>query len=335
MKKSIVLLVLIIGTTSFAATVGNWISAGGAGSWSDPAMWAAGAVPVTTAGSSDEIKINSSVSSPDVTINYAANYNCRLSTAGNEDTPTIIRIANGADFQMGEFRVASRGVSSGMAAVANVYQTGGTLTVGDLVIGRYASGGIDPVRGSYTISDGTIAYKNNGRLYVGAQTGSSGYYGAQGTFTVEGNAASITMKKLYVGARDATTWGTGTMEFKAGANGVSAVKLADADSIQLDLAGASSTTNLVVSLTSTAPIADILLIENTNTGAVNGRFDTINGIDAVEGAQVNLGGTIFTLTYLYDGTGDELNNDIALIVPEPITIALFGFGLLVIRRKNK
>jgi hypothetical protein len=129
-----------------------------------------------------------------------------------------------------------------------------------------------------------------------------------GKFTVDGNSASITMKKLYVGSDGTgTDFGTGTVEFKIGDSGVSKIHVTDAGGTILD-AGGTGVANLVVSFTGSAiPDGNIVLIENTNTGAVSGTFDTLNGGSAAEGTHITLAGNTYSLTYQY------ATNDIALV----------------------
>jgi len=210
--------------------------------------------------------------------------------------------------------------------------SGGTSR--NLIIGRGGNSG-PKASGQYTISGGTLTYDNSNsvndaKLMVGASPNATG---STGTFTVVGNAASITMKSLYVGSDGtANRGGTCTMEFQVASAGVSPVKIDKA--VILDALGASSTANLLVSLTGAAPTSAIVLIETTGTTAVSGMFDTLNGGWAGEGAWVQLAPDVwFQLTYTYN-SGDGNANDIALLVPEPATIALLSLGLFAIRRRK-
>jgi hypothetical protein len=160
---------------------------------------------------------------------------------------------------------------------------------------------------------------------VGGVSGTAGVNGAEGTFTVVGNASSITMRKLYVAAQTTTRYGTGTLKFKIGSAGVSPIRLTDADSVILDQAGADSTAKLLVSLTAAPPSGNITLVENQSTGDVTGTFDTVNGNPAPEGASVVLsfGGNNYNYTLTYKGIAgiDNIANDIVL-TPQPATPAL-------------
>jgi hypothetical protein len=249
-----------------------------------------------------------------------------------------MEIVAGGSIGMKEMRIGAGGATGSTTVTGYLDHTGGTLNVygdGDIYIGRQGNAAGKIGVGYYTISGGTIVCDatttTKGGLYVGGASGTEGQIGSIGTFTVVGDDASITMKKLYVGAQTVTRYGTGTLEFKIDVSGVSPIRLTDASSIILDQAGANSTANLVVSLLAAPPSGVILLVENTNTGAVSGTFDTLNGGSAAEGASVVLGGNTYTLTY-QGGVG---GNDIVLI-PEPATMVLLGLGsLIAIRRRRK
>jgi hypothetical protein len=260
-----------------------------------------------------------------------------------------LNIVSGGSISIAELRAGDQGVSASAGSYGEVVQTGGTLNMiasssgtgfsRNIILGRGGNSG--PLsEGLYKISGGTIQYDssiayNDARLLVGA---SPNVTGATGTFRVIGNAASITMKRLYVGS-DGTAGrgGTGTMEFQIGDTGVNKVsKVVLDDSVILDALGAASTANLVVSLLATAPLEDIVLIETVSATAVSGVFDTLNGGSAIEGASVVLSGTTYNLTYLFDAVSKVrgAGNDIALLIPEPATVALLSLGLLAIRRKK-
>jgi hypothetical protein len=149
--------------------------------------------------------------------------------------------------------------------------------------------------------------------------GCSNQSGSTGTFKVVGNAATINLTNyLYIG-RDssgtATTTGTGNLEFNV-QNGLVSKLQVLASSIDASNEAA-AIANLIINSTGTAPTANIVLVENTGSTAVAGAFD-----NAAEGAIFNVGGVNMTLTYKYAAGSDSVGNDIALIVPEPITLAL-------------
>jgi hypothetical protein len=315
MKKFNLLLVVlgvcILAGNASAGTIGNW-KTGNVGLWSNGANWSTppGSVPPTgSTSTTDEIKITGSYS--DCTVDFALdNGVAKISVCGTNDaTAPVVRIVPGAVWGAGAFRVGPKGTTSG-SAKGVVIQTGGTLSVNDLQLGVYSTSGAGIADGTYTISQGTLQAKTTGlgRLFVGAgiTTGST-ISNTVGKFTVDGNSASITMKKLYV-ASDGTNVGTGTLEFKIGDSGVSKIQITDVGGTMIDGGGGGGAANLVVSFTGSAiPDGNIVLIENTNTGAVSGVFDTINGGSAAEGAQITLAGNTYSLTYQY------ATNDIALI----------------------
>jgi len=244
------------------------------------------------------------------------------------DTSPLLYIVDGASLTIGnEFQVGDSSSKRG-----RVIQTGGTVVIGGgtynkLEVGYKSTAGYG---GYYTISGGSISGASAGKLYVGG----GGAIGSEGVFTIQGSAATIDVAYLYVGCSSSTgTYaGSGTIAYEVGASGVTAIS---AGSVYIDpVADSASIATLLVSMTSTNPVGDILLINNTGTVAVHGVFDTLNGGSAIEGATVVLGGVTYTLTYVYTAGTDGVANDVALVAPEPATIALLSLGLLAIRRKK-
>jgi hypothetical protein len=360
----VLLLVCLMTTSVFAPNVTwNGTNQNGGGSWSDGTKWSSTPNPPTSPGVySDEYKLSRQGSL--CTIDSAVGpYNGRLRVASGpvpaDACASTLNIVTDGSISIAEFRVGDQGMSATNGSVGYVYQTGGTVTMiasssgtnsysRNLIIGR--CGGSGPAaKGYYRISGGTIAYNNavgynDARLIVGGSVngGASGTpLPTEGTFTVSGNTASITMRKLYVGT-DGTYSGTGTVAFEIGDSGVSRIVLDDPCSIVLDVAGTSGTTNLALSALATPPESDIVLIQQAGTDAVRGFFDQLNGVvgAADESDKVVLGGNTYLLTYLYNAEADGglgergTGNDIALLIPEPATIALLSLGLLAIRRKK-
>lgn len=340
----VLLVVCLMATSAFAATIGNWGTADyTVGSWNDPTKWQAGTVPVPTTSASDEIKATRIGSDMTVDGISGASYDYiqRLSLCStNSAAPVIMRIKQtGATtaFGMGEMRIGSP-TSGTVNAYAEVYQTGGTLTVNDFYVARnkqQASG--TGGNALYKISGGTLQVRSSapstaGRIFIASYAETSGVAGV-GRFVIDGDSSTINMNHLLVGSATVSTGnGDATLEYQLTSAGkVSKITVVDTKLDQV----AASLTKLVVNAT-TAPIDDILLVENTGSTAVLGLFDTINGIAASEGAIVNLAGADYALTYLYDSVTKTVGagNDIALWIPEPATIALFSLGLIAIRRKR-
>lgn len=341
MKKLLVLaLLLAIAGSASAVTLGTWGSKG-AGLWSDGSKWSSGSVPALPTTTSDEVKIQSA--NADVTIDNSqlSDYNCRITMGGASGV--IIRIVDGANFGMGEARVGAK-VSSTTSGYATLYQTGGTLTTTDLLVGRGAGTTLDSAvaNGTYEISGGLLQYRSGGagRLYIGAGVNTNTESPVEnfvGSFIVIGSASTINFRKLYVGS-DGTRYGTGNLEFRIGEDGVSRITVADASGTILDGGAGNGIANLVLSMLGDAPAGNIVLVENLGTGAVSGTFDRLNGVvgAAAQGAEVLLGGNTYTLSYVYDAVSgmDGNGNDIALVlVPEPASIAILGMGAFLLRRR--
>ena len=361
----VLLLVSLMATSGFAANY-TWISTTG-GSWStggaEPNHW--NAVPPTGGAYNDEYRFYGPATKggggtvDSVVGPYYGRARISWDKPAVGDTNAArLNIVSGGSISIAELRAGDQGLSTSAGSYGEIVQTGGTVNMiasssgtsysRNIIIGRGGSSG-PLAEGLYKISGGTVTYNNtyagnDAKLLVGA---SPNVTGSTGTFRVIGNPASITMKSLYVGS-DGTAGrgGTGTMEFQIGDTGVDKVSRVVLDSaVILDAQGASSTAKLVVSLLAGAPLEDIVLIQTKSATAVSGIFDSLKGdgaaTAAAEGASVVLGGTTYNLTYLYNaeangGLGERgTGNDIALLIPEPATIALLSLGLLAIRRNKK
>lgn len=294
-KTSLVLLVLLMSGGAFAA-LDVWV--GPAGNWNEDAKWHDGGPSAWGAGDG-EIKIIPN--DADVTVNDTQEW--PLADLKVASANAVVRIDEGAVFSVDRAYFGDAGLT-GNGTVGSLVQTGGAFTVDELFIGN---NGV--CYGSYTISGGSLSVPNKARVGAGSSNN-----GTVGTFTVIGNEAAISVKRLDVGSEDGTRYGTGTLAFQVGAEGVSAIGATS--EVNLDRAGVLSAANLVVSTTEPSlPQEDIVLVNLTSTRAIDGTFDTVNGtILAVEGAQVVLGGNTYALTYAYNAAPDLSHyNDIALV----------------------
>jgi len=343
LKFLVILLVCLMSSGTFAATIGAWNAPadtnGVVGSWSNPLMWVADVVPVPTTVTGDEIKIQSPGSTVTIDDTASINYIQRLTLGSTDSTrPIVVNITEPdpeftTTFGMYEFRV-----SSPSGATANAYsqvnQTGGTLNVDDLMITRCKSNTTVTVQGEYKISGGTIQTRGSkNRILVAAYAETMGPAGT-GTFIVDGDGGTINAGSLFVGSNVSSSTagaGTGTLQFNLVGGVVSEITVAT--QVSLDQT-TGSTTKLVVNGSTAAPV--VLLVETIGANPVVGLFDTINGIAAPEGAIVSLAGSYYVLTYIYDAATATpgAGNDIALLIPEPATVALLSIGLLAIRRRK-
>ncbi|MFA5293861.1 MAG: hypothetical protein WC496_12635 [Phycisphaerae bacterium] len=320
--NAIVLIMVLFASCGYSATIGNWQGAAdgdanhpkGTGSWKD-AYWnkPPTVLPTPTRDLYGEIKI---VKANGVCVldSNGGNYQCILSISGGTDAATAARleIVKGGYLGMGEVRVGSGG-SAKTGAAGCVIQTGGTLNLTDnLIVGRAGSSDNNPNNGTgfYTISGGTITFaatNDKASLYI-AGIGKTGP--TEGTFTVVGKGANINFKSLFVGSNGKKDEGTGTVEFKIDAGGVSPIRLENMATI--DALGTESTAKLVVIAIGAPPKSDILLIETLGGNPVSGVFDTVNGNPAAEGAQVVLKATDGSYYYDLTYTGGNGANDIML-----------------------
>lgn len=302
MKKTKFLLVAMCLTSSMA--IATYRFNAGEGSWSDAAMWDKGVPPLDT---TEEIKITRANNICHVNSSIGV-YTAapQVSIANAESTPAKIIIEENGYLSVGIFRVGPGG-TTGEGTTGIAEQTGGSLYVNDFYVSRFG-GSIVP-KGYYTISGGMLSMNANanGRIFVGTGTG-GGY--TEGTFTVVGSAAVIQMDTLYVGG-EGTNYGKGTLEFQVGASGVSPIQVTDV--ISIDAMGEQSTSILIISTAETTLAdEDIVLVTNSSSASVSGRFDSLNGGSAAEGTEIILADNIYTLTYHYAATEGTMN-DIALV----------------------
>lgn len=278
------------------------------GKWAEPNKWSGNIVP----NGQDEILIR-----------YEGSKCILDSDAGDWDNPQRLRVYDNALLAI-EDGASLLGVSwmriGTSEGPGNVKQTGGHVRLkggkdgAKLTIG-YENGS----QGSqYTIAGGTITYLNSDAYLV------VGYRGGEGKFTVVGTQSEIKMKRLYVGGDLIDKAGAGIMEFQIDSKGVSPVQITN--SIHIDREGNNSQADLIINPIAAPPKTNIVLIENTGSGYVDGRFDKVVDSDgskpAAEGSEVilNYGETQYkyTLTYRHNAGQDGYSNDIALIYEQEV-----------------
>jgi hypothetical protein len=286
------LYVTIIGACLVCAGASGATSFTGVGNWMDPNLWSdgipSGAVQADVVGPNTVCTLNTS------TGDWGAGGAQRMTV----NTGATLIVEEGAELVGGGWNRV------GLEADGTLIQTGGLVQIQNdkLGIGDKAGG-----HGYYIMSGGTLTYAGDrGDLGVGSREGA-------GVFTVIGTAPVIQMEELIVCERNGAV---GTVEFVLDANGVSPIVLSNKTTI--DAMGDTTTAALVVRATDAPPMTDILLVDVTSDNAVGSVFDTVNGMPAVEGAEVTVSGgglsCTYALTYM-GGTG----NDIVLVYKSAAT----------------
>jgi hypothetical protein len=323
LSMAILLAVILVGT-GFSATIANWQGAAkgdanhpeGKGLWTDP-YWNNPPTNITPAPAfpNDEIKITKPKRV--CTVNSdAGSYVCRLSISGGPDLATApkLEIVDGGQLGIGELRVGAGG-SAKTGTIGCVVQTGGTLIMNDdIKLGRSSTSADNPNdgKGYYTISGGTLKPADNASrasLLVGGN--GSGETPSEGTFIIIGKKASISVKKLCVGNDGYKGAGSGTLEFRLDADGISPIQ--SAGDVFLDQGQDATTTKLIINAVAAPPKADVVLVDNQSSGQVTGMFDTVNDSPAAEGAGVVVSFANDKYYYKLTYTGGEGGNDIMLM----------------------
>ncbi len=308
MKKIILLLftAVIIGGFDSAVAAHNWFNQ--TGKWNEPNKWSGDSLPD---GNSE------------ILIRYNDSQCILDSNAGNWTSPQRLRVYGDAKFLIADgasllgvswMRVGTR------EGPGKVTQTGGLVRLkggkdnSKLTIG-YENGSQDS---QYTIKDGILTYLDSDAYLI------VGYRGGKGQLTIEGTKPKIKFKKLYVGGDLVEKAGEGIIEFKIGSDGVSPIQISN--NVHIDREGQASTAALIVKPISAPPKNNIVLIENTGSNYVEGKFDIITDCSgakpAAESSEVILdfGGNQYKykLSYRYNGGQDGFSNDVALIYEQEI-----------------
>jgi hypothetical protein len=329
--KRIVLLCLLV--SLIVGTAYATITATATGNWSDTTTWNPASVPIND---TNEVKI-SNPAGLTVTVNSnVGNYSTKTISIYNDATLLIsgsaAAIGNGRRLAVG----AGPAGSGATDDVGYLTQTGGTLTIDrscQFAIG-YRGSGSNVTAGTYLISGGTLSgVTTTAVIRVGCGSADD----QTGTFNVVGTGGTINFAgDMYVANDSATAsadTGLGIVKFDLVAGAVSRIKVRDSyiDS-QNGLEYAVARLVVVPDIAPAGPA--LVLIENTSTNAVTGKFDTLNGSYS---RIVNLAGSTYWLSYTYDaGTGYNNGNDIALIlIPEPATIVLLAIGGLIAAKRRK
>lgn len=281
------------GCRAYAGTIDTWT--GATGNFGDGTQWQNGGPSAWTSGGDVILSGPDDYATVEGAYDLTGDPKVYLKLKGD----ATVAVIDGADLSVYRIYLGDQGIG-------HILQTGGALAV---TADCYAGSGPGST-GNYTISGGSLwmdKYKAGGS--------NSGSGGTEATLTVIGDDAVISMRRLYVGAESATIYGKCTLEFRIAETGVSPMEVTG--EFHLDEAGALSTANLVVTTEAVLGAEDIVLINLTDSGAIDGgTFDTLNGGSAAEGTQISLGGNLYELTYAYDVGGAGHYNDVALVFVE-------------------
>ncbi len=340
MKFRLLLSIMVICLMASGVYATN--NATASGNWTDASVWTATYGSPINLPNQEEIKIGSNLGLT-VTVNSDVG---TYSTVKINTAMLANLVVTGNDAWIGSGRELNIGAGPAYGGTnAQMYygdmgyltQSGGVIEInrsGKLALG-FRSSGTAETMGKYTISGGTLQGTSTASIRVGCSSGD----GMVGIFKVVGTGGTINFGGAMYIANDSSTasgnTGRGIIEFVLDDDGaVSPIKVAQ--TIVNSMNGAeSASAHLNIDWTAGTPAGDVLLlIQNTGTSDVTGQFTWLNGGSAAEGTYVTIGTKLMKLTYLYDADDDDENNDLALIIPEPATIALLSLGLFVIRRKK-
>ncbi len=267
----------------------------GVGNWADPNGWSDGAPPAGAV----EVKIRGEGTV--LTLN---------TSTGTWGPAQRLRVYEGAKLivEKGAELLGAGWARIGAGDLGTVVQTGGLVKIDNERLAIGDSAGSD---GHYTISGGTVTYSGDrGDLIVGAR-------GGKGHLTIVGPNSVIQMGKLLIA--DNKAGASGTVEFQLMAAGVSPIVLAVG--CEIDKLGDEVTSALVIGSAGGAPQADVLLVDLPDGVSVGTRFDTVNGVPAVEGAAVVVRDRVTTYNYTLTYAGGPAGKDIMLrfvsYVPAP------------------
>jgi hypothetical protein len=220
---------------------------------------------------------------------------------------------NGGSVTFASSAANTRIARNGATGIVN--HSGGTWTSNGLFVSTQPAAGGVASPGTYSIS-GHAVMTLLGRLYIdhaniGSPDTTAVARGLDGAFSITGSNASISNYGYLQGEG-------GRLTYVADAGGISTINVSDADGdARFGDVRLNGTLSIDLSAMASQPQA-IILISNTSPKTVLGAFS-----NAAEGTTFGN----YQLTYAYVNHGDEVANDVALVlIPEPSAAMLAGLA---------
>jgi len=360
MRRVGVLLVItcLLGFSVTANATRTWVS-GNVGNWNDTVNWNGGALP----SSGETAQVNNGTANLDTTATTVPGI--LLMGAASTDVG-ILNVKPGANLNVYKasseiFCLIKAGTSAGGSATVN--QTGGTVRIG---LAGTANGGTCETRlvtASTTL--GTAAYNLSGGILDTDVLSKGNKTNTAATFTATGGTLVLrNMIYRFGKASEGAGFNQGAATLEVGAvDTVAAISVGNStNAMDYTVDGGGGTINIdIASASSYDKISQFVDTSATGTDYANLQGATIT-VDLLGGFVPTVNSFFDVWTYTTAGmatpgalsgsgtvnvptgwqaewkdlSGDGVNDTLRLTyIPEPATIALFGLGLLAIRRNKK
>lgn len=329
---------LTFGTTAKAADVSASFTGAVNNNWSNAGNWTPGLPSGTgtaTIGDGNTVLLDTSQSVGIVLLNSGA-------AAGN----TTLNITNGSNLTILKASTQLFGLTQVAGGTGTVNHSAGTVTVG-------AGAGTGETRLN-NIAGATGTYNLYGSGVLDTEVLSKGNSSRNGVWNATGGSGTLVVRNMiYRFGLQSATYGFNQGDCILEIGAISTVKAitvgnsTNSDDYKVDAGGtivfdiaSTSSFDTILQYGNVANLEGAALVIRGYTGAP-GSFDVWTFFDKTKAGTLGIGlGSItagWTATWVDtstvpDGTTDTLR---LTYIPEPATIALFGLGLLAIRRNKK